>query len=130
MNYCGGALAHRKEVRTSIKYQVILKHKDKYSISQICKFFNVSKSGYYAYLKRKDKPAKDLPIANKIKECQEQNHRTYGYRRVHIWFERQGIYCNPKTVLRVIQKYNLLSFRFAGRNTSMYQNTYTDIPTL
>ena len=75
----------------------------------MCKFFEVSRSGYYAYLKRKDTPAKDLPLAEKIRECQEQNHRTYGYRRVHIGLKRQGIYHNPKTVLRVMQKYNLLS---------------------
>ncbi|MBE6795867.1 MAG: IS3 family transposase, partial [Ruminococcaceae bacterium] len=31
------------------------------------------------------------------------------YRRVHIWLERQGIHHNPKTILRVMQKYNLLS---------------------
>ena len=96
-------------MKPSVKYQVIYKHKDKYSISEMCKFFGVSRSGYYAYLKRKDIPDKDLPLAEKIRECQEQTHKTYGYRRVHIWLERQGIYYNPKTVLRVMQKYNLLS---------------------
>lgn len=49
-------------------------------------------------------PDRDLPLAEKIKECQEESHGTYGYRRVHIWLERQGIYRNPKTVLRVIFK--------------------------
>ena len=34
---------------------------------------------------------------------------TYGYRRVHIWLEKEGITRNPKTILRVMQKYNLLS---------------------
>ena len=34
---------------------------------------------------------------------------TYGYRRVHIWLERQGIHHDPKTVLRVMNKYSLLS---------------------
>lgn len=75
----------------------------------MCKFFSVSRSGYYAFLKRLDIPDRDLPLAEKIRECQEQNRNTYGYRRVHIWLERQGIYRNPKTVLRVMQKYNLLS---------------------
>ena len=75
----------------------------------MCRFFEVSRSGYYVYLKRKNIPDKDLPLAEKIRECQEENHRTYGYRRVHIWLERQGMYRNPKTVLRVMQKYNLLS---------------------
>ena len=96
-------------MRASVKYQVILKYKDKYSISEMCRFFEVSRSGYYVYLKRKNIPDKDLPLAEKIRECQEENHRTYGYRRVHIWLERQGMYRNPKTELRVMQKYNLLS---------------------
>lgn len=96
-------------MKPSIKYQVIFKHKDKYSISEMCRFFDVSRSGYYAYLKRKDIPDRDLPLAEQIRKCQEEVHRTYGYRRVHIWLEKQGIYCNPKTVLRVMQKYNLLS---------------------
>ena len=88
---------------------VIYRHKDKYSISEMCRFFEVSRSGYYDYVKRMDMPAWDLPLAEKIRECQEHSHSTYGYRRVHIWLERQGIYRNPKTVLRVMQKYNLLS---------------------
>ena len=88
---------------------VIYRHKDKYSISEMCRFFEVSRSGYYDYVKRMDMPAWDLPLAEKIRECQEHSHSTYGYRRVHIWLERQGIYRNPKTILRVMQKYNLLS---------------------
>ena len=88
---------------------VIYRHKDKYSISEMCRFFEVSRSGYYDYVKRMDIPAWDLALAEKIRECQDHSHRTYGYRRVHIWLERQGIYRNPKTVLRVMQKYNLLS---------------------
>ena len=88
---------------------VIYRHKDKYSISEMCRFFEVSRSGYYDYVKRMDIPAWDLLLAEKIRECQEHSHNTYGYRRVHIWLERKGIYKDPKTVLRVMQKYNLLS---------------------
>ena len=40
----GFSLAHRKEVRTSVKYMVIYRHKDKYSISEMCRFFEVSRS--------------------------------------------------------------------------------------
>ena len=96
-------------MKASVKYLVIHRHKDKYSISEMCRFFGVSRSGYYGYLSRMEKPAWDMPLANKIQECQEKCGNTYGYRRVHIWLERNGIYRNPKTVLRVMQKYNLLS---------------------
>ena len=94
----------------------------------MCRFFEVSRSGYYAYLKRKDIPDRDLSLAEKIRECQEETQRTYGYRRVHIWLERQGIYKNPKTVLRVMQKYNLLSvvrrkrFHYCSQHLHKYPN--------
>ena len=94
----------------------------------MCRFFNVSRSGYYKYLKRIDIPAKDLELAKKIEECQIENHRTYGYRRVHIWLGRHGIHRNPKTVLRVMQKYNLLSvvrrkkFQYCSQYLHRYPN--------
>ncbi|MCH5299633.1 MAG: IS3 family transposase [Ruminococcus sp.] len=108
---------------------MIYKHREEYSISEMCRFFNVSRSGYYKYLNRKDIPAKDLELANKIAECQDKNYRTYGYRRVHIWLEREGIYCNPKTVLRVMQKYNLLSVvrRKKFNYCSQYLHRYPNI---
>ena len=83
-------------MKPSVKYQVISKHKGNYSISEMCSFFEVSRSEYYAYLKRKDIPDRDLPLTEKIRECQESKHSTYGYRRVHIRLEKQGIYRNPK----------------------------------
>jgi len=115
-------------VRTSVKFMVIYRHKDKYSISEMCRFFDVSRSGYYDYVKRMDIPAKDLPLAEKIKECQIKNGKTYGYRRVHIWLEKQGIHHDPKTILRVMQKYNLLSvirrkrYRNYGEHIHRYPN--------
>lgn len=113
-------------MRTSVKYMVIYRHKDKYSISEMCRFFKVSRSGYYSYVSRMDIPAKNLPLAEKIQECQERCCRTYGYRRVHIWLERNGIHRNPKTVLRVMQKYGLLSVirRKKYRNYGEYLHKY------
>ncbi len=109
---------------------VIYRHKDKYSISKMCRFFEVSRSGYYDYVKRMEVPAKDLPLAEKIRECQDKYGKTYGYRRVHIWLERNGVHKNPKTVLRVMQKYNLLSvirrrrFYRYGEHIHKYQNLW------
>ena len=96
-------------MKASVKYKVIYRHREKYSISEMCRFFEVSRSGYYDYVRRMDVPAKDLPLAEKIRECQSVCRNTYGYRRAPIWLERNGIHCNPKTVLRVMNKYNLLS---------------------
>ena len=116
-------------MRTSVKYMVIYRHRDKYSIREMCRFFKVSRSGYYAYVKRMDLPARDLPLAEKIREWQEECGKTYGYRRVHIWLERKGIYCNSKTILRIMQKYSLLSVirRKKYRNYGAYLHKYPNL---
>lgn len=76
----------------------------------MCCFFEVSRSGYYCYLDRKDRPDRDLPLAQLIRECQSAKGKIHGYRYVHLWLIRKKqIYYNPKTVLRVMGKYNLLS---------------------
>ena len=108
---------------------VIYRHKGRYSISEMCRFFGVSRSGYYGYVSRMDIPARDLPLAEKIRECQEACGKTYGYRRVHIWLEKKGIYRNPKTVLRVMQKYGLLSVirRKKYRNYGEYLHRYPNL---
>lgn len=106
---------------------VIYRHKEKYSVSEMCRFFDVSRSGYYGYVSRMDTPAKDLPLAEKIRECQEKCGQTYGYRRVHIWLKKEGVHHDPKTILRVMQKYGLLSVirRKKYRNYGEYLHRFT-----
>lgn len=96
-------------MKASVKYKVIYRHKETYSIGEMCRFFGVSRSGYYGFVKRMEVPSKDLPLAEKIRECQAECKSTYGYRRVQIWLERHGMHYNPKTVLKVMNKYSLLS---------------------
>ena len=116
-------------MKPAVKYMVIYRHKEKYSINEMCKFFDVSRSGYYGYVSRMKTPAKDLSLAEKIMECQQKCGKTYGYRRVHIWLERHGIYHNPKTILRIMQKYNLLSVvrRKKYRNYGEYLHRYPNL---
>ena len=95
----------------------------------MCRLFDVSRSGYYGFVSRMDIPAKDQPLVERIRECQEKCGRTYGYRRVHIWLDRQGVHYDPKTILRVMQKYNLLSVvrRKKYRNYGKYLHRYPNL---
>ena len=92
-----------------MKYAVIYRHKTEYPISVMCKFFEVSRSGYYDFEKRMGRLAHDAQLAEKIQECQSKTDNTYGYRRVWKWLKDRQIERNPKTVLRVMKKYGLLS---------------------
>jgi transposase InsO family protein len=57
-----------------------------------------------------DKPNKHEDLIKAIEDCQQHSKKTYGYRRVHIWLQaKRNITLNPKTVLRIMNKYNLLA---------------------
>lgn len=75
----------------------------------MCEFFRVSISGYYAFIHRLDKPEQDAALGEVTAQQREHSFRIYGYLRMWLWLKSQNIFCNPKTVLRIMQKYNLLS---------------------
>ena len=85
-------------------------NRKRYSITEMCQFFGVSRSGYYDYVKRLDQPAHDAALAEIIRKQQEACDKTYGYRRMWKWLKRvRKIHRNPKTILRIMKKYDLLS---------------------
>lgn len=96
-------------MRPKVKYAVIYRHRNEYSVSVMCRFFEVSRSGYYDFVRRIGQTESDAELAKKIQECQDQTDKTYGYRRVWKWLKDRNIERNPKTVLRVMKKYGLLS---------------------
>ncbi len=65
-------------MKPQIKYRTIRSNKYGYSIAYLCKFFGVSRSGYYKWLKRQDMPDKDLILREYIGECQDIVESDYG----------------------------------------------------
>lgn len=96
-------------MRSKVKYHIIYRHKTEYPVAAMCKFFGVSRSGYYAFVHRLGRPEKDAALAEAIAQQRERSFRTYGYRRMWLWLKSQNILRNPKTVLRIMKKYDLLS---------------------
>lgn len=112
-----------------MKYQVIYMNRERYPVSIMCQFFEVSRSGYYGYVQRLGQPEFDTDMAELIRQCQQESGKTYGYRRVWLWLENQGIHRNPKTILRVMKKYELLSeirrrrkWQQMGQQVHKYEN--------
>ena len=96
-------------MRPKVKYAVIYRHRNEDPVSVMCQFFEVSRSGYYAFMQRMDQPEHDTELAEQIRVCQNRTDKIYGYRRVWKWLRDKNIKKNPKTVLRIMKKYGLLS---------------------
>ncbi|MEC4565759.1 IS3 family transposase [Paenibacillus sp. CMAA1739] len=85
------------------KYVTIEKAAKDYPVSKLCTLFKVSRSGYYAFLKRRgtdrDRDAKAL-----VKKVYEQYNGVYGYRQVQLFLQHDhGVWMNHKKVLRLMQ---------------------------
>ena len=117
-------------MKPSVKYAVIYRHRTEYPVTVMCNFFAVSRSGYYSFVNRLGKPIKDAELIEKISQQQRKCFDTYGYRRMWQWLKNnEGIYRNPKTILRIMKKYDLLSkirrhrkWQQMGRQLHKYQN--------
>ena len=116
-------------MRPRIKYHIIYCHRTEYPVSVMCAFFGVSRSGYYTFVHRLGRPEKDAALAELIAQQRERSFGTYGYRRMWLWLKTQNIFHNPKTVLRIMKKYDLLSeirrrrqWRQMGQQLHKYEN--------
>lgn len=96
-------------MRASVKYRIIFHCRHKYPISLMTSLFTVSRSGYYQFLRRKEKKSKDRFLVSMIRKQQKKCRWTYGYRRIWIWLKKEGVYRNPKTILRLMHQYGLLA---------------------
>ena len=72
--------------------------------------------------KRFDREDPDADLLRKIQDIREE-HKDYGYRRIHGELRKQGIKVNKKRVHRIVQKYGMqvTSFTRKSRRFSTYK---------
>lgn len=104
---------------TQQKYKAVEEASSDYPVAELCRVFEVSRSGYYAFLKRKqtDPDAQDKEL---IRTVYLQHGRKYGYRMVQLFLlQDHGVWMNHKKVLRLMQDMSLRSqIRKKYRNRS------------
>jgi len=76
----------------------------------LCNITNVSRSGYYRWLKNADKPDKDYEEYLLIKEIFEKGKRKWGWRTIQMkLFSNKQIIMNHKKIIRIKNKYYLFT---------------------
>jgi transposase InsO family protein len=106
---------------------VIYHYREDYSVQAMSAYLQVSRSGYYAWLKRMEREDPDQGNMARVKSVYLQNHRVYGYRRVtYALRQTYGIKLNHKTVYRLMRK---LGLRSVARKRKVYKR-FEQIPYL
>jgi len=92
-----------------MKFRFIEKHQNKYSTGRICELLGVSRSGYYAWKKRKPSQRDQInqALIDHIRRIHKMSRKAYGSPRVYAQLKKQGYTCNQKTVARLMRQEGL-----------------------
>ncbi len=84
-------------------------HKDQFSTTAMCRVFGVSKSGYYAWVRRPEsqRSLDDDKLGNEIERVHKESKQTYGSPRIHAELRSNGIRCGRKRVARLMRDRDL-----------------------
>lgn len=87
------------------------KHQTEFPVSVMCEVFSVSRSGYYAWLKRPVSRRKqaDTELLEKIRIIHRDSDGSYGSPRVHRDLKEQGANCGENRVARLMREDGLRS---------------------
>ena len=89
-----------------MKYRFIEKHQDRYSVGRVCTLLGVSRSGYYAWKKRRPSQREQINqvLINHIRRIHKMSRKAYGSPRVYAQLKKQGYACNQKTIARLMHQ--------------------------
>jgi len=88
-------------------------------VKAMCKFFSVSRAGYYAWVQRMEQEDRETTNKQLIQEAYDKSHQTYGYRRITLWLrQHKGVWLNHKRVLRLMQ---VLQIRSLARRRKLFK---------
>jgi transposase InsO family protein len=99
---------------------VIYHYREEYAVQAMSAYLDVSRSGYYAWLKRINREDPDQEKLDWVKRVYLQNRKVYGYRRVtHALHQTYGVKLNHKAVYRLMRK---LGLRSVARKRKVYKH--------
>ncbi|MGB7414559.1 MAG: IS3 family transposase [Thermosynechococcaceae cyanobacterium] len=98
-----------------------------YPISLMCKVLKLARSGYYAWVHRKDSPRKQENeiLSQQIQQIHQQSRQTYGSPRIHAALLAQGIRVGRQRVRRLMIKLGIYARRKRPFKVSTTDSAHT-----
>lgn len=108
-----------------MRYAVITRHRDEFTIRLMCRVLEVSPSGYYASRKRPPSwhALIDEVLMARVRIIHAESGESYGAPRVHMELQAEGLPASPKRVARLMREEGLVARpRKASRVTTTDSN--------
>jgi transposase InsO family protein len=94
-----------------MKYRFISFHRETFKVGRMCKLLKVSRSRYYAWLKRPEssRSRENRRLEDKIRVLHNASHGIYGSPRIHRDLVDDGIRCGKNRVARIMREAGIRS---------------------
>jgi len=89
-----------------MKYRLIQRYSSHFKVSKMCQIMDVSRSGYYAFLKRPESTLskRQKAVLAEIKIIHKENYEIYGAPRITVELNNKGIHISKGMVSRLMSK--------------------------
>ncbi len=94
-----------------MKYRFISDHRETFKVGRMCRLLNVSRSGYYWWLKRPEsrRSRENRALQDKIRVLHVASHGIYGAPKIHRDLVDTGIRCGKNRVARIMREAGIRS---------------------
>lgn len=89
-----------------MKFRFISEHREIFRVGRMCNILDVSRSGYYAWLKRPEslRRKENRKLTIQIKVIYGKKRKIYGSPRIHKELNEKGIKCSRNRVARIMKQ--------------------------
>ena len=94
-----------------MKFRFISANRETFKVGRMCKLFNVSRSGYHAWLNRPEsrRSLENRALEAKIRVLHSASHGIYGSPKIHQDLVDDGIRCGKNRDARIMRKAGIRS---------------------
>ena len=87
-----------EEVKTCERHVFVLDPKEEYCVNAMCRVLKISESGYYRWLKNKNKRTARELLSVEIQAILDEHpdNDNYGVKRMNVALEQKGIHGSPR----------------------------------
>lgn len=93
-------------MKAHLRYAFIESRKQRWTVKDVCAVLGVSESGYYRYLRNKERPRKDELLSTAMKEILDEHpcNDNYGVPRMLLALEQRGIRAGKRRITRLMRE--------------------------
>ncbi|WP_443065564.1 IS3 family transposase [Streptomyces sp. NBC_00557] len=102
------------------RFEFVADHRDAFGVKRLCTVLNLSRSGFYRWLKtapaRAAKKADDAALTRRIRKVHTESGKTYGAKRITAELRAGGVMVNRKRIERLMRQHGIQGRRLKRRH--------------